>query len=323
MNNTAVNIESYPVNTQYSWELQEWWNINWSYSRVQYFSWELTNLDWFLRLVEEWDRYISETDNTRLDIRVALSDDFDISYIRKNFPDSDISVKRIWETKYLMFWLNIGERKLSEEKIQKVKNYVNCKVDKLLEYINKEWWFEQYAENILEIAKWRWLRFEKNNFEIQEIYDLWWENFWWTKDQISNFIETNAWRDVMFWLRDDSWLLIALIMIWDDYETTEWAVLEDFQNIWIIEPLLLVVNGLFIDKWEGEDIYAHMRWNRSIWPWIKSWLRINKQDETDNILTNLVEVKWEMTHFLEWTLDTNLFTKNLLEKIRDFRNFNY
>lgn len=107
-------------------------------------------------------------------------------------------------------------------------------------------------------------------------------------------------------------------MIWDDSETTEWSVLPEYQWTWTIEPLLIISNWILIDNWNSDNVYAHMRWDRSIWPWLKSWFRID--DRSDNILTNLVEVEWNMEHFLEWTLDTSLYTEDLLEYIRNFTN---
>jgi hypothetical protein len=306
------------INNEYSWAVQEWWNTNGSYNRLQFLSNDSINLESFCEIVEQWLSKITKTSNSRLDIRCFISDNFEISYILDKYKDSDMTVKTIDWKDFITFWINIGERKLSEEEVNGIKDFVNDKVDDILRKTEEWGWFENYAISTLNRLLDRWFTFERESFWVDEVFDLWWYNFGWSRYEISSFIEWNIWNDKMFWLRNSEWILISLVMIWDDSESTEWSVLEEYQSTWTIEPLLIATNWILIDNWDADNVYAHMRWNRSIWPWLKSWLRINKNDWINNILINLVEVEWNMEHFLEWTLDTSLFTEQLLEEIRKF-----
>lgn len=306
------------VNNEYSWAVQEWWNPSGSFDRLQFLSNSSIDIKEFCAIVDRWLSEIIETYNTRLDIRCFVSDDFDISYILNEYKDSDIAIKTIDWKDFIIFWINIRDRRLSEEESSDIKEYIVNKVDSILRKIEEWWWFENYAINTLNRSLNRGFTFERKSFWVEEVFKLWWFNFGWTMEEISSFIDSNVLTDRMFWLRDNNWELISLLMIWDDFETTEWSVLEEYQWTWVIEPLLIAANWILVENWESKWVYAHMRWNRSIWPWLKSWLRVNTK--VDNILRNLVEVEWNMEHFLEWSLDSSLFTDELLENIRNFIN---
>ncbi len=226
--------------------------------------------------------------------------------------------KKVQEYNQITFWLNFSERKVSQEQIRKIKDFVVNKVDKILWDIENNWWFVYSSiEEIQNIRK-QWYRFERNNFETEEVFELWWKNFDWTREDIRSFIQNNQNNNQMFWLRNVNWILVALMMFWDDSETTEWWVLEEYQWQWLIVPLLLTTHGLMIQEWRHHEVYAHLRWNRSIWPWLKSWLRIDNTFWTDNILYNHVEVEWNLEHFVEWILDSSLFSDLLLCEINKF-----
>ncbi len=82
------------INNEYSWNLQEWWNTQGSYSRVQYLSSEILDTNSFINIINEWINLISSTGNTRLDIRSIISNDFDIWVLKQDFPDWDIATKK-------------------------------------------------------------------------------------------------------------------------------------------------------------------------------------------------------------------------------------
>jgi len=303
------------VNNEYSCTIQEGWNMI-PYSILMYYSGDIIDTESFIDIVNDWLSLINNTENTRLDIRLAISDDFDISLINEIYSGYDLVVREIWNSRTIIFWYNLWERKLSEDKLLETKDFVKIKIDKALNFIENEGWFEVYAINTLNNTESRWLQFENLNFQIEEVYNLWWINFGWTREEVQVFIENSSER--MFWLRNSNWILISLLMIWNDYETTEWSVEQNYQWQWIIEPLLILVNWIYILNWLWENIFAHLRYNRSIWPWIKFWLRVQNNYSTQNILTNYVNIEWNMEHFVEGVLDKSLYTKYLLNKISKF-----
>lgn len=306
------------VNNEYFWLVQEWWNENSTYRWLQYISNDYITLEKFYGIIEKWLSDIVNTNNTRLDIRSFILNDFDISYMKNKYKNSDIAIKKVDWKLYIIFWINIGDRKLSEEKMDELRKNIRTKIINIASKTRDWWWFEQYSIDILKEAKDKWFSFERKYFWVDEVFTLWWDNFGWAKEDISSFMKQNEWKDRVFWLRDEEWVLISLLMIANDFETSEWSVLKEYQGHWVIEPLIIASNWLLVAKWEWENIYAHMRCNRSLSPWLKWWLRINAENWTENILTNFVEVEGVMEQFLEWILDTSLFTKKLLKEIRDF-----
>lgn len=309
-------------NSNYSWSLIEWWNIDWSYNRIQYSSNDIiTKLSDLTILVTEWISLLNEnTNKNRLDIRVKI-DENNINILNDlkiSFPNLDISRKKHnWHNFFhIIIWKNKNNREIAEQEIESIKSFVKSKINANLEYIDNKGWFENFALLKLEEIIDMWYKFEKENFSIDEVFELWSDSFWWTLSSIEsllNNINSNN-NEQLYWLRNQSWELISIVLI-TDWESTEWATKKKFQWHWLIEPLLIYANANFINKaWKDKcNLYVHARYNRSISPSVKSWMTFFIDDDFQYILTNHVEIDWEYQSFVEWVLDNSMYTENIIK----------
>ena len=163
------------------------------------------------------------------------------------------------------------------------------------------------------------LRFETNmkNFSVAEIYDHWGKMFDWTQKKVTALLK-NPGESKIYGLRNTDGKLVAC-MFMSDGESTEWSVSPDMQGQGIITPLLLFAHADQIrSNGYNTDIYAHLRYNRSISPSIRSGMKFYTHFGTPNILTNHVSVENDLTHFVEGNVDTNVFTPEIIEKILNY-----
>lgn len=308
-------------NNEYSWTILEWWNHNWSYWRIQYSSRQLVDNIWELSdLFELWLYYLNSSNNkSRLDMRFIISKWIfsELKILEQDFWSMDISIKQFdkkSDVLHLILWKNTQERELDIKEINKIKEYINKKINDTLNYIDSMEWFENFCMYHLDVVKNKKYRFEKNNFDVSEIYNLWWNNFWWEEHDILILLERlDDKNNCIYWLRDENGRLISIVLI-IDWETTEWATLAELQWHKIIESLLIFANSDQIEKKSREklELYVHARYDRSISPAIKSWMVFNLNSPYRNLLTNLVEVEWDMQTFVEWVLDTSKYTDEII-----------
>lgn len=312
------------TNVWYSWMLQEWWNDYWSYNRIQYFSSEIfTNyLSVYCILQKGIDKLSKISTQTRLDIRISINENnlIFLEYLKKDFWNIDISIKKFNNTSIVqvILWKNKWLREVSFWNIQKIKRSVSTKINNTLNYINKVWWFENFAISQLDMIKQDWMYFEKDNFDISEILLLWSESFWWNEVSIKKLIKNNCWNSRLYWLRNKVWELISLVLI-TDWETTEWVTKKDYQWRWYINPLLIYANSNCItDIWNNLELYVHARCDRSLSPSIKSWMEFQIDDNRQYLLTSHVEIDGEYQTFVEWILNTLLYTSKLVDNYLSF-----
>ncbi len=317
MNKNLTNTD----NVSYSWSLLNWWNDYWSYHRVQYYSEEIHNYDDIIWLVEKWLEKIKNMENKdkiRLDIRVNIYDDYFLIKKLKGLK-YDCSVKKFnWSNiSQLIIWINWSLRKISEEKISEMQDYIKEKINNSLEIIKENWWFEKYALDQLERIKKMGYCFETENFTEDEIFTLWKKSFWWSKEEIKGLIKSNC--NNIYWLRNNKWELVSLVLI-SDWETTEWATKEKYQKNWFIEPLLIFSNSKMINLlWKDRlKLYVHARHDRSIWPSIKTWMSFNTNNWLQFILTNHVQIDDNYQSFVEWVLDNELYTQKIIDSYLNY-----
>lgn len=314
------------INTSYSWKLKEWWNLNWTYDRIQYFDNNLIySYQQIVELVNEWIKQQTSLNNnsSRIDIRVNIYDTPNNLKQLENltwlFWNIDTSIKKFnwWDIAQLIIWKNWKEREVLQKDIKQLQEFVKWKIQINLDLLKKQDWFENYALKQLNYIKNLWYTFEKNNFTIDEVYNLWNSGFWWNKTEIQNLLSSNI--DNLYWLRNTKWELIALVLI-TDWESTEWATKKEFQRQWLIEPLLIFSNSNIIDiEWSDKcKIYVQARYNRSISPSVKTWMRFITPDNLQFMLTNHVTIDNEYQSFAEWVLDNKLYTRKIIDSYLQF-----
>lgn len=314
------------INTSYSWKLKEWWNLNWTYDRIQYFDNNLIySYQQIVELVNEWIKQQTSLNNnsSRIDIRVNIYDTPNNLKQLENltwlFWNIDTSIKKFnwWDIAQLIIWKNWKEREVLQKDIKQLQEFVKWKIQINLDLLKKQDWFENYTLKQLNYIKNLWYTFEKNNFTIDEVYNLWNSGFWWNKTEIQNLLSSNI--DNLYWLRNTKWELIALVLI-TDWESTEWATKKEFQRQWLIEPLLIFSNSNIIDiEWSDKcKIYVQARYNRSISPSVKTWMRFITPDNLQFMLTNHVTIDNEYQSFAEWVLDNKLYTRKIIDSYLQF-----
>lgn len=309
----------------YSGSLQQWWNINGSYNRIQYFnSDELDNYESLYSLVQEWIQKLQESSSqTRLDIRVSISQyniEF-LEYLKRDFWDIDISFKKYSNNSYIQLIIgkNKNQRELPFETIEKIKLYVRQKVENAILEVEKKGWFENFALQQLSNLKKEWITFEKRDFQVEEVFNLWKDSFWWEKSAVEELISNQSKMSALYGLRNQLWELISLVFI-TDWETTEWVTKKEYQSKWYIEPLLIYANSNVISNfWENVELYVHARYNRSLSPAIKSWMNFQIDENRQFLLTNHVEIDGEYQTFVEGILDTSLYSSQLIESYLSFK----
>jgi len=309
---------------RYSWNLTTWWNLNWSYDRIQYYNEEvIINFSEITSLITQWIVHLKENETkTRLDIRIKTSKELitNLEKLKKIFWNIDISIKKFYQDNNfdIIIWKNSKEREVSEKEIETIKSYIKSKIYITLDYINKQEGFEKYALKKLSNIIKEWYKFENTNFKTEEILELWNDSFWWNKESVQSLLDNH--KDNIYWLRNKKWELISSILI-SNWETTEWATKKNYQWKWLIEPLLIYANSSYIKKvWQNKSkIYVQARYNRSIWPSIKSWMNFILCNNLQYILTNHVEIEWEYQNFVEWVLDTSQYSEKI---IKSYLNIN-
>lgn len=309
------------TSSAYSWSLLCWWNLCGTYKRIQYNSEEICTHIWSVtQIVEQGISYLLDSaENTRLDIRLIIHPDVvkDIPMLRTLFWDMDMSLKQYEQEEYLhlIIWKNKLERVLDEQVVQDIQFYTRNKVCSTIDLLEDMWGFEKFAISELNKIKKRGFYFVKDNFTIEEVHELWGKTFWWEKENIANLL-SNSWQSAyLYGLRNSIHELISLVLI-SDWETTEWATRSDYQWRKLIEPLLIFANSDFISTngKQNTRLYVHARYNRSISPSVKSGMRFCFRDDLPHLLTNHVEIDWEYQTFVEWVLDSSLYTDKIFDE---------
>ncbi|NDK07910.1 hypothetical protein EOM39_01535 [Candidatus Gracilibacteria bacterium] len=314
------------INTSYSGKLKEGWNLNGTYDRIQYFDNNLIySYQQIVELVNEGIKQQTSLNNnsSRIDIRVNIYDTPNnlkqLENLTGLFGNIDTSIKKFngGDIAQLIIGKNGKEREVLQKDIKQLQEFVKGKIQINLDLLKKQDGFENYALKQLNYIKNLGYTFEKNNFTIDEVYNLWNSGFGWNKTEIQNLLSSNI--DNLYGLRNTKGELIALVLITDG-ESTEWATKKEFQRQGLIEPLLIFSNSNIIDI-EGSDkckIYVQARYNRSISPSVKTGMRFITPDNLQFMLTNHVTIDNEYQSFAEGVLDNKLYTRKIIDSYLQF-----
>lgn len=153
-------------NNFYSWQIKEWRNDEWTFSRIQFTSSDIydtiSEVKW---LVQEWkEKLFQSPDDFRLDMRFNIPKDM-ISKIleQKDLSGMDVSLRNfLWDKHSLLtLWQNNKERVLSPKNISEYQKVVLEKCNHTLNFLEQNWGFERYSLWLLEMMKKKSIHFWK------------------------------------------------------------------------------------------------------------------------------------------------------------------
>lgn len=276
----------------YSWVIEKGLNLNHSFDRVYYHA-----------TIEDHDTMIDERNNaykefekttkTRLVFNIIVKsnvkiekNEFAPGELEANFPLPKWTIHEWY--KNVIVGYNKEVRRITDDQkkqiqkkiletlhkdIQITKHIEETKQD-LLNILDDEMIFNDNIKKIKEI-KAAWYNYNLNP-NTEQLAILWKDTFGWNIETVIK--ELKEWKHLILSLDDKDWNIVSAWMLAEHWESTEWITNPNFQWKGMIQPLLFVLHNYWIkkmkDKWIVYPITAEARFDRSVSPGKKIWMKI-------------------------------------------------
>lgn len=300
---------------EYSGIVQEGWNENGSYDRLQY-SGEFSSLNEVEDFInDELDSAFEKSNRSRADLRLKVTlNQNEVETLQASFPNLEIAAffnpDDFQTTTEIIVCKNNAEREIGEDALDEIKKATRNRIEKVSKID-----VESNSINALNQILEKGYTIETEDFSAEELFELWSKTFGWEIEQCEHYADGELQNEKVYGLRDENGKMCAGVLI-SNGETTEWAVVPEKQGHGLITPLLIASH---VD-WTRENIdkvlQVFARYDRSVSPGLRTGLAPYVSGDK-YVLTNHVTVS-EDEPSDEWNEDKPDFNGTKGNKLRSF-----
>ena len=190
--------------------------------------------------------------------------------------------------RHLTVGINAAIRSVAPHAIGTMQDSVRAHIGRLASQIASPTAFTRHALAELDIVARQGMHFDTHG-NTRDLLALWQAPFGWSEGQCRQYALSERPDERIFILRDTQRRAISGVLV-SQGESTEWATVPDEQGKGHIVPLLIYANSVMLAEHPSQDVYAELRWNRSVSPALKSGFCIPRQEYRNWLLTNHVTI---------------------------------
>lgn len=278
----------------YSGLAHEGLNENHSYDRMLYNAESIImeNTKEVIDLVKYCFSQFEKSPRSRLLMRFKVNPDINLDDISSYFVDKSIELtdyqNGVEGVSRVTIGFNKADRAINVRDVRHIQTVVKSKIQKAMNGMPNQN-FETFALEELQRVQKLGFSFSNANFTADELYSLWHTFFAWTEEQCQKYagMPPNK-NEQIFGIRDKDNTLLS-VMLYSHRESTEWATLPEHQQHGLIVPLLIYANSHLVEQ-NIPEIFAELRFDRSVSPAVKSGMEIQVDPKRQSTLLNHVSI---------------------------------